>query len=155
MKKRNMNKLKKGFVMIPNALFYDNRVSNDAKVLFCYIKSLSANYRNLRNSNLCLKLGISINTLQKAKKELTENGYLVVHRLSSANKYSLMLPRDYPKTTQSDYPKTTQPDYTKSTQPDYPNFGYHYKSKTNSSNNSSSKGFKKLKGFKDEWFLLL
>jgi len=63
-----MNKLKKGFVMIPNALFYDNRVSNDAKVLFCYIKSLSANYRNLRNSNLCLKLGISINTLQKAKK---------------------------------------------------------------------------------------
>jgi DNA-binding transcriptional MocR family regulator len=137
-----MIKLKKGFVMIPNALFYDNRVSNDAKVLFCYIKSLSVNYRNLRNSNLCLKLGISINTLQKAKKELLENGYLVVHRLSSANKYSLMLPRDYPKTTQSDYPKSAQPDYT--------NFGYHYKSKTINSNNSSSKGFKKLKGFKDE-----
>jgi|TARA_B110000977_G_C11004335_1_gene465113 DNA-binding transcriptional MocR family regulator len=142
MKKRNMNKLKKGFVMIPNALFYDNRVSNDAKVLFCYIKSLSANYRNLRNSNLCLKLGISINTLQKAKKELTENGYLVVHRLSSANKYSLMLPRDYPKSTQSDYPKSTQPDY--------PKFGYHYKSNNNNSNNNNSKGFKKLKGFKDE-----
>ncbi len=137
-----MNKLKKGFVMIPNALFYDNRVSNDAKVLFCYIKSLSANYRNLRNSNLCLKLGISINTLQKAKKELLENGYLIVHRLSSANKYSLMLPRDYPKTTKSDCPKSAQPDY--------PNFGYHYKSKTINSNNSSSKGFKKLKGFKDE-----
>ena len=138
MKKRNMNKLKKGFVMIPNALFYDNRVSNDAKVLFCYIKSLSANYRNLRNSNLCLKLGISINTLQKAKKELTENGYLVVHRLSSANKYSLMLPRDYPKSTQSDYPK----------------FGYHYKSNNNNSNNNNSKGFKKLKGFKDEWLFI-
>ena len=130
-----MNKLKKGFVMIPNALFYDNRVSNDAKVLFCYIKSLSANYRNLRNSNLCLKL-------QKAKKELLENGYLVVHRLSSANKYSLMLPRDYPKSTQSDYPKSTQPDY--------PKFGYHYKSNNNNSNNNNSKGFKKLKGFKDE-----
>jgi hypothetical protein len=91
---------------------------------------------------LCLKLGISINTLQKAKKELLENGYLIVHRLSSANKYSLMLPRDYPKTTQSDYPKSTQPDY--------PKFGYHYKSNNNSSNNNNSKGFKKLKGFKDE-----
>jgi hypothetical protein len=53
-----------------------------------------------------------------------------------------MLPRDYPKITQSDYPKSTQPDY--------PKFGYHYKSNNNSSNNNNSKGFKKLKGFKDE-----
>jgi hypothetical protein len=35
-----MNKLKKGFVMIPNALFYDNRVSNDAKVLILLYKEL-------------------------------------------------------------------------------------------------------------------
>jgi len=51
-----------------------------------------------------------------------------------------MLPRDYPKTTQSDYPKSTQPDY--------PKFGYHYKSNNNNSNNNNSKGFKKLKDLK-------
>jgi hypothetical protein len=34
-----MNKLKKGFVMIPNALFYDNRVSNDAKVYFVILRA--------------------------------------------------------------------------------------------------------------------
>ena len=69
--------------MIPNQLIYDENIGNEAKVLFCYIRSLSENYRNLRNSNLCQKLGCSVNTLQKAKKELIDNGYLVINRLSS------------------------------------------------------------------------
>ena len=88
-----MDKIKKGFAQIPNQLIYDSRLSNDAKLLFCYIKSLSDNYRNLRNSNLCNKLNCSVNTLQKAKKELVDNGYLIIHRLSSANKYVLRLPK--------------------------------------------------------------
>ena len=136
-----MEKLKKGFAQIPNQLIYDSRLSNEAKVLFCYIKSLSDNYRNLRNKNLCSKLNCSINTLQNAKNELIKHGWLVIHRLSSANKYLLKTPKDYPKFKQSDYPKIKQSDY--------PKFGQYYKSNNNSnnnnSNNTSSKGFK---GFK-------
>ena len=32
---------KKGFTKVPNALLLDERISNDAKMLFCYIQSLS------------------------------------------------------------------------------------------------------------------
>ena len=132
-----MEKVKKGFAMIPNQLIYDENIGNEAKVLFCYIRSLSENYRNLRNSNLCQKLGCSVNTLQKAKKELVDNGYLVINRLSSANKYLLRLPKNrvirVSKFKQSDYPK----------------FGYHYKSNNINNNNNSNKGFKGFKKFKD------
>ena len=62
-----MEKVKKGFAMIPNQVIYDSNLSNDSKMLLCYIKSLSDNYRILRNSNLCKKLNISVNTRQKAK----------------------------------------------------------------------------------------
>jgi DNA-binding transcriptional MocR family regulator len=120
--------------MIPNSIIYDDKLGNEAKVLFCYIKSLSANYRNLRNSNLCKKLGVSVNTLQKAKKELVDNGYLVIHRLSSANRYTLRLP------------KNRVIRVSKSKQSDYPKFGYHLESNNNSNNNNSNK--KKFKGFK-------
>ena len=120
--------------MIPNQLIYDENIGNEAKVLFCYIRSLSENYRNLRNSNLCQKLGCSVNTLQKAKKELVDNGYLVINRLSSANKYLLRLPKNrvirVSKFKQSDYPK----------------FGQYYKSNNNSNNNIINK--KGFKGFK-------
>jgi DNA-binding transcriptional MocR family regulator len=132
-----MEKVKKGFAMIPNQLIYDENIGNEAKVLFCYIRSLSENYRNLRNSNLCQKLGCSVNTLQKAKKELIDNGYLVINRLSSANKYLLRLPKNrvirVSKFKQSDYPK----------------FGYHYKSNNINNNNNSNKGFKGFKKLKD------
>ena len=43
-----MEKTKNGFAMIPNSIIYDDKIGNEAKVLFCYIKSLSANYRNLK-----------------------------------------------------------------------------------------------------------
>jgi len=135
-----MEKVKKGFAMIPNQVIYDDRLSNEAKVLFCYIKSLSSNYRNLRNSNLRSKLGCSMNTLQNAKNQLIKYGYLVIHRLSSANKYSLKLPNDYPKIKQSDYLKIKQPDYLK--------FNQYYKSNNNNNNNNNNKGFKGFKKFK-------
>ena len=128
-----MENFKKGFAQIPNQLIYDNRLSNEAKVLFCYIKSLSSNYRNLRNFNLRSKLGCSMNTLQNAKNELVKHGYLVIHRLSSANRYTLKLPTDYPKIKQ----------------PDYPKIGYHYKSNNNNNNNNNNNtNIKKFKGFK-------
>ena len=129
-----MEKTKNGFAMIPNSIIYDDKLGNEAKVLFCYIKSLSANYRNLRNSNLCKKLGVSVNTLQKAKKELVDNGYLVIHRLSSANRYTLRLPKNrvirVSKYNQSDYPK----------------FGQYLESNNNNNNNNNNK--KRFKGFK-------
>ena len=133
-----MENFKKGFAQIPNQLIYDNRLSNEAKILFCYIKSLSSNYRNLRNSNLRSKLGCSINTLQNAKNELVKHGYLIIHRLSSANRYTLKIPTDYPKIKQSDYQKIKQPDY--------PKIGYHLESNNNSNNNNNNK--KGFKGFK-------
>ena len=78
-----------------------------------------------------------MNTLQKAKKELVDNGYLVINRLSSANKYLLRLPKNrlvrVSKFKQSDYPK----------------FGQYYKSNNINNNNNSNKGFKKFKKFKD------
>ena len=128
-----MEKVKKGFAQIPNQLIYDPKLSNDAKMLFCYIKSLSDNYRILRNQNLCKKLNISVNTLQKAKKELIENNYLVVKRLSSANKYMLRLPKKRAiRVSDSVYS-------------DYPNFGEYLEDNTISNNNNINKGFK---GFK-------
>ena len=131
-----MDKPKTGFSQIPNQLIYDQNLSNEAKILFIYIKSLSANYRVLRNSNLCNKLNVSINTLQNAKSELVKQGYLVINRLSSANRYSLRLPKirvtPYPKITQSDYPK----------------IGYHYKDNTINNNTNINKGFKGFKKFK-------
>ena len=129
-----MEKTKNGFAMIPNSIIYDDKLGNEAKVLFCYIKSLSSNYRNLRNSNLCKKLGVSVNTLQKAKKELVDNGYLVIHRLSSANRYTLRLP------------KNRVIRVSKSKQSDYPKFGQYLESNNNNNNNNSNK--KKFKGFK-------
>ena len=90
-----MDKPKTGFSQIPNQLIYDQNLSNEAKMLFIYIKSLSANYRVLRNSNLCNKLNVSINTLQNAKSELVKQGWLVINRLSSANRYSLRLPKNW------------------------------------------------------------
>ena len=137
-----MEKVKKGFAMIPNQVIYDSNLSNDAKMLFCYIKSLSDNYRILRNSNLCKKLNISVNTLQKAKKDLINNGYLIIHRLSSANKYVLRLP------------KISVSRVSNSAYSDYPNSGQYLKDKTISYNTNINKGFKGFKKLKD-WYVLL
>ena len=74
-----------------------------------------------------------MNTLQKAKKELIDNGYLIIHRLSSANKYVLRLP------------KIRVGRVSKFKQSDYPKFGQYYKDNNNNNNNNSNKRFK---GFK-------
>jgi len=126
----------KGFSMIPNQLIWDEDISNDAKLLFCYLRSLSEKYRTLRNKTLLYKLGISLNTLQNCKAELIKNGYLKVIRKTSANKYELAIPNKvvlpYPEFGQ----QTTQ------------NLGSIKKSNTNIYNNKGLKGFKRLKGFK-------
>ena len=126
----------KGFSMIPNQVIWDEDITNDAKLLFCYLRSLSEKYRTLRNKTLLYKLGISLNTLQNCKAELIKNGYLKVIRKTSANKYELAIPNKvvlpYPEFGQ----QTTQ------------NLGSIKKSNTNIYNNKGLKGFKRLKGFK-------
>ena len=83
---------KKGFTMIPNQLIIDEGLSKEAKALFVYLRYLSPNFRILRNATLLTKLDMCLSTLQKAKNELIKEGYLVIHRKTSANKYELRLP---------------------------------------------------------------
>lgn len=75
---------------MPKSLILDSRLSNNAKILFIYIRSLSENFRTLRNSNLRQKLGVSINTLQNCKAELLKFGYLKIYRRKSANYYFIL-----------------------------------------------------------------
>jgi DNA-binding transcriptional MocR family regulator len=131
---------KKGFTIVPNALILDEDLSNDAKVLFAYIKSLSENYRHLRNRTLRQKLGISLNTLQNCKAELVKRGYLIIHRSQSSNYYRLKLKQ----TTQQKSNQSTQEKNNQTTQ----NFG-NIKRVNNSSYNTNyrkrkNKGFKKF-----------
>ena len=83
---------KKGFTMIPNQLIIDEGLSKEAKALFVYLRYLSPNFRILRNATLLTKLDMCLSTLQKTKNELMKEGYLVIHRKTSANKYELRLP---------------------------------------------------------------
>ena len=83
---------KKGFTMIPNQLIIDEGLSKEAKALFIYLRYLSPSFRILRNATLLTKLDMCLSTLQKAKNELIKEGYLVIHRKTSANKYELRLP---------------------------------------------------------------
>ncbi len=83
---------KKGFTMIPNQLIIDEGLSKEAKALFIYLRYLSPSFRVLRNATLLTKLDMCLSTLQKAKNELINEGYLVIHRKTSANKYELRLP---------------------------------------------------------------
>ena len=125
---------KRGFTIVPNQIIWDDDLCNDSKQLFTYIRSLSEKYRTLRNSTLKAKLDISLNTLQKCKKELVKNGYLIVHRRTSANLYELKVPKKSVLPLSNGGYVTNQ------------NLGSIKKGKTNSYN--TNKGFKKLKGFK-------
>ena len=88
-----MQRNRKGFSIIPNSVILDVNLSNNAKLLYIYIKSLSENFRTLRNSNLKQKLGISTNTLQNCKAELIKHGYLKIYRRKSANYYYILIGR--------------------------------------------------------------
>ena len=130
----------KGFTQVPNQLIIDERLSKEAKALFIYLRYLSPKFRTLRNATLLTKLDICLSTLQKAKKELIKEGYLIIHRRASANKYELRLPKIY----LDDRVKNTQ-------ETDY-NLLNIRKNNTiynnNMYNNTKTKGFKGFKKFK-------
>ena len=128
--------------MIPNQLIIDERLSKEAKLLFIYLRYLSPKFRILRNKTLLSKLDMCLSTLQKAKLELVANEYLVVHRKTSANFYDLRLPVSHlpPIVLNKHPPKYNLLNITKNNTM-YNNTKY---------NKKKFKGFKKLKGFKDD-----
>ena len=133
---------KKGFTMIPNQLIIDEGLSKEAKALFVYLRYLSPNFRILRNATLLTKLDMCLSTLQKAKNELMKEGYLVIHRKTSANFYDLRLPILH------------STDRVLNKQPIKYNLLNITKNNTMYNNTNLNKemfkGFKKLKGFKDD-----
>ena len=122
--------------MVPNQVINSPELSNNAKMLFIYIRSLSAKFRHLRNKTLMKKLDLSINTLQNCKRELVKNGYLVINRGISSNYYQLRL-SNFSVGKLSD---ATQPPYVKATK--------YLENKTiihkNNTYKPGSKGFKKF-----------
>jgi hypothetical protein len=133
---------KQGFSMIPNQLIIDERLSKEAKLLFIYLRYLSPKFRTLRNKTLLSKLDMCLSTLQKAKVELVKNEYLVIHRKTSANFYDLRLPILH------------STDRVLNKQPIKYNLLNITKNNTMYNNTNLNKerfkGFKKLKGFKDD-----
>ena len=84
-------KLRKGFCKIPNFIAWSD-LSGSALKLYVFLASLSPKFRTIRNFKL-KHLGMSINTLQRAKKELIKRKVLKVHkRKGGANYYELITP---------------------------------------------------------------
>jgi len=133
---------KQGFSMIPNQLIIDERLSKEAKLLFIYLRYLSPKFRILRNKTLLTKLDMCLSTLQKAKLELVANEYLVVHRKTSANFYDLRLPILH----STDRVLNKHPTKYNLLSINKNNTMYN----NNNLNKEKFKGFKKLKGFKDD-----
>ena len=84
-------KLRKGFCKIPNFIAWSD-LSGSALKLYVFLASLSPKFRTIRNFKL-KHLGMSINTLQRAKKELIKRKVLKVHkRKGGSNYYELITP---------------------------------------------------------------
>ena len=66
-------KLRKGFCKIPNFIAWSD-LSGSALKLYVFLASLSPKFRTIRNFKL-KHLGMSINTLQRAKKNLLKERF--------------------------------------------------------------------------------
>ena len=84
-------KLRKGFCKVPNFIAWSD-LSGTALKLYVFLASLSPKFRTIRNIKL-KRLGMSINTLQRAKNELVKRNVLFIHkRQGGANFYELKTP---------------------------------------------------------------
>ena len=135
---------KTGFSMIPNQLINDERLSKESKLLFIYLRYLSPKFRTLRNKTLLDKLDICLSTLQKSKTELVKYDYLVIHRKTSANHYVIRVPikQVCDRVLNTHVGKYNLLNISKNNTTLYNNI-LHKEDQTN------FKGFKKLKGFKE------
>jgi len=83
--------LRKGFCKIPNFIAWSS-LSGPALKLYVFLASLSPKFRKIRNYKL-KRLGMALNTLQRAKNELILRNVLIVHqRRGGANFYELKTP---------------------------------------------------------------
>jgi len=83
--------LRKGFCKIPNFIAWSD-LSGTALKLYVFLASLSPKFRTIRNYKL-KKLGMALNTLQRAKNELVKRNVLVIHkRKGGSNYYELITP---------------------------------------------------------------
>ena len=83
--------LRKGFCKIPNFIAWSNLNGNSIK-LYVFLASLSPKFRIIRNYKL-KKLGMALNTLQRAKNELVKRNVLFIHkRQGGANFYEIRTP---------------------------------------------------------------
>ena len=83
--------LRKGFCKIPNFIAWSD-LSGTALKLYVFLASLSPKFRTIRNYKL-KKLGMALNTLQRAKNELVKRNVLVNHkRIGGSNFYELITP---------------------------------------------------------------
>ena len=83
--------LRKGFCKIPNFIAWSD-LSGTALKLYVFLASLSPKFRTIRNYKL-KKLGMALNTLQRAKNELVKRNVLVIHkRIGGSNFYELITP---------------------------------------------------------------
>lgn len=83
--------LRKGFCKIPNFIAWSS-LSGTALKLYVFLASLSPKFRTIRNYKL-KKLGMALNTLQRAKNELVQRNVLAIHRrIGGANFYELKTP---------------------------------------------------------------
>ena len=83
--------LRKGFCKIPNFIAWSD-LSGTALKLYVFLASLSPKFRIIRNYKL-KKLGMALNTLQRAKNELVKRNVLVIHkRIGGSNFYEIRTP---------------------------------------------------------------
>ena len=69
------NKLKEKFLTVPQELITDKKLSNGAKVVYCYLVSKPDDWI-IRNSDIMETLNLSKDTIAKYFKELITNGWI-------------------------------------------------------------------------------
>lgn len=70
------NSLKRDFSTIPNALVFDNSLSDRARFIFVWMCCKPADW-NFFMQNMCEEIGLHEDTIRKCLKELIDRGWIV------------------------------------------------------------------------------
>src|SRR5262245_621112 len=100
------HKHKGRFVLLPNGIFHDPRLSLVAKGLLAYLLSLPPNWE-VRHDQLRQELGIGRKILDKAFKELIAAGYVVRDEMQGRDEQNRFTTLNY---VVSDISNATNPD---------------------------------------------
>lgn len=105
-----LNNELKEYQTIPRKLIFDNKISDRARFLYCYMAS-KPNDWDFYLKPMATELGYSIETLRKYINELIANGWLVKGKQENENgifgavEYTLKANRDLPKTENTEAEK--------------------------------------------------